>query len=1215
MHRIFEESFTSKDVIQHLCLIHGLNVKEAVSMGKKLERHKLIHHVSLRASFSDEEESLFRFYTQEHHQNLFWMQNIDLEDCSILPPSTYRLAAYLPNLVIRNLSSQRGCVKYPYFETIEAAVLFADISGYTALTELLVSQGVSGTERLTQYLNEYFSRIIGIISNFGGDVVKFAGDALVVIWPTLGTAGLRYSAHIASQCAMSLIQDLGDFNAGGSPLSLHVGISCGPINCMLIGTSKRAELVITGRPLQEATNCEGLARPGEVVISCIAQDFIGSECVRVKPRAPQPGATKLEELLDVLPPSNVDLPLSASFCDDMTSFVPEAVSHQIVTNGSEKFISQLRLVSVLFIQIPIDASLNPSIFCEILQGNFLSISSIVETYEGAIRQLIVDDKGTVCIVAFGLPPKSHEDDPHRAVLAALRIQEALLKQLGKQPSIGVTTGHALCGPVGSRDRHEYSLVGSAVNMAARLMGKSSGRILCDKRTYLASNRRFVFKVLPPVLVKGRAVPLDVYLPVSEHRDASLAPERRLLYAAERKMKRLSKVPGKSAFSSRDNFLVGRTSERRKIDYIVSKLSEAKKKTAKIAGDLSSCILLSIEGESGSGKSLLVNELLEHLEGESLRSFRTFAYSSDTSVPFGGMRGVMSRVLNNFLSEHNLSLRSDQDPAVIQSTLQALVPENLSGMLHLLRDVLPDLSFSQEDGTSVTEYEDTRVEAVLQLCTHFLSESAIDAFVWEDVQWLDSMSWLAIQRLFGTLSGRRMIVLSFRTPEKFNEHFKIQDEDRVAGRVFQLTLSRLDKGQICQLVANITGLPLEGVDPQVSHLVFDFSGGNPMFAVEFCLEKMKARAIVVANGRCHLQFESVGGISAAASDQKSFDSVLLAKFDAAPTTDQLVLKVAASCGRHFSKDKVGTVVKDLSKEISDADINASFERLGDAGFLQKRDGTSQSFMFRSPSQRDAIYKVLLGEQKKAIHCKIAAWVEEYVELPDDAILAFHYKGAEKWDLALTFLTKLGLNAFNQGAYREAIWNFRECLEVAGKLTDAEKALLKNDIASLHRYLGDSLFRIQSALDAEHHLEESLRMLSFPTPSSNSAPTWELLLQIEEQMAEIIKSKKKNTKGKPSKFLFVGREASSDEKMNLQRDGALIGVHAYVTLSIINYYRSTVVQAGFCAFKALILSAQLGLGPQHLAVVGTGSLALSAFGKHDLANQYPLSKFSNGSVISH
>lgn len=76
------------------------------------------------------------------------------------------------------------------------------------------------------------------------------------------------------------------------------------------------------------------------------------------------------------------------------------------------------------------------------------MQKIIYRYAGTLRQFIVDDKGSVLIAAWGLPPLAHENDPERAVLAALGISETLFK-LGIMTSIGVTTGQtfwcvALC---------------------------------------------------------------------------------------------------------------------------------------------------------------------------------------------------------------------------------------------------------------------------------------------------------------------------------------------------------------------------------------------------------------------------------------------------------------------------------------------------------------------------------------------------------------------------------------------------------------------------------------------------------------------------------------------------------------------------------------------------------------------------------------------------
>jgi class 3 adenylate cyclase len=114
----------------------------------------------------------------------------------------------------------------------------------------------------------------------------------------------------------------------------------------------------------------------------------------------------------------------------------------------------------------------------------------------------VDDKGVTFIGVMGLPPLAHEDDPTRGLQAALALR-ACLKKLGLKTAIGVTTGRAYCGSVGSPRRCEYTIMGDVVNMAARLMQAAPDSILCDAPTQDAAPEGFAFEKLEPIRVKGK----------------------------------------------------------------------------------------------------------------------------------------------------------------------------------------------------------------------------------------------------------------------------------------------------------------------------------------------------------------------------------------------------------------------------------------------------------------------------------------------------------------------------------------------------------------------------------------------------------------------------------------------------------------------------------------------------------------------------------------
>ena len=102
---------------------------------------------------------------------------------------------------------------------------------------------------------------------------------------------------------------------------------------------------------------------------------------------------------------------------------------------------------------------------------------------GTLRQFLQDDKGLLAICVFGMPPGlQHDSDPLRGVLSALDIRDRLAA-LGLRAGIGVTTGRAYSGFVGSDGRREMCAMGSVVNMAARLMCKAEGGVLVDRATY------------------------------------------------------------------------------------------------------------------------------------------------------------------------------------------------------------------------------------------------------------------------------------------------------------------------------------------------------------------------------------------------------------------------------------------------------------------------------------------------------------------------------------------------------------------------------------------------------------------------------------------------------------------------------------------------------------------------------------------------------------
>src|SRR5882672_8718356 len=120
-------------------------------------------------------------------------------------------ASYVPTLVLRRVAKNTERITEPITERFETAVLFADISGFTALTEKLAGHGAVGMEELSQVISAYFGCLVDVIVDHGGDIVKFAGDALLALWPASADEPLAVATRRATQCALAIQSALGDF--------------------------------------------------------------------------------------------------------------------------------------------------------------------------------------------------------------------------------------------------------------------------------------------------------------------------------------------------------------------------------------------------------------------------------------------------------------------------------------------------------------------------------------------------------------------------------------------------------------------------------------------------------------------------------------------------------------------------------------------------------------------------------------------------------------------------------------------------------------------------------------------------------------------------------------------------------------------------------------------------------------------------------------------
>jgi class 3 adenylate cyclase len=278
----------------------------------------------------------------------------------------------------------------------------------------------------------------------------------------------------------------------------------------------------------------------------------------------------------------------STFCDECGQRLGEIVETErepLETEGERKYVTVV--FSDLSGYTAMSEKLDPEEVKEIMSRIFGEIAQVVTKYEGFIEKFV----GDAVMALFGVP-KSHEDDPVRAIRAAKEIH-ALIEAIGPQMQervghrlsmhSGVNTGLVVTGEV-DLERGIHGVSGDAVNLASRLSGLAKrGEILVGEDTYRQTEGYFAFERMEPATVKGKAEPVQIY---------------KVLYPKEEPSK-IHRLQGLRAD------LIGRKVEMRQLCEAVERLREGKR------------TIFSICGDPGTGKSRLIEEFKATLDLEEI----------------------------------------------------------------------------------------------------------------------------------------------------------------------------------------------------------------------------------------------------------------------------------------------------------------------------------------------------------------------------------------------------------------------------------------------------------------------------------------------------------------------------------------------------------------------------------------------------------------------
>src|ERR1700733_2398977 len=328
------------------------------------------------------------------------------------------LVSYVPRRLLRRCAPGEDVAPEPGFEVFRGPLLFADISGFSDLTERLARKGPGGTEVLTSLLNSYFGRLLDLISDHGGDTLKMAGDGLVVTWETQEPDRVREAVIRAVQCAQEIQRGSSSASPGGR-LAVRIGIGFGETHIFYVGgLFNRWEMIPVGEPLRQMGIAQSRAKPGEIVVSAECWTALGSAA---EGEALDSGLVRVRRLKVTLPSRSLPGAVKTGVeRDRIEKYVPAAIRY-VLHEAGESWLGELRPLTILFVNLPQTFASGPDL--SRMQGLATALQKIVYRFEGSVNKWTVDEKGMNFIAANGLPPLGNEDDPYRAMRPALTMFE------------------------------------------------------------------------------------------------------------------------------------------------------------------------------------------------------------------------------------------------------------------------------------------------------------------------------------------------------------------------------------------------------------------------------------------------------------------------------------------------------------------------------------------------------------------------------------------------------------------------------------------------------------------------------------------------------------------------------------------------------------------------------------------------------------------------
>jgi class 3 adenylate cyclase len=995
----------------------------------------------------------------------------------------HTLTNFLPRYLL-DLSPTPGL---SHGRLLKGSFIFADVTGFTALTGQLSRRGTEGLEEMNRLMRALFSALLDPLLDSGGDLLMFAGDAVLAYFHTQPDQPENQDARWAARTALRMVEAIADFchiqtPYGDFSLTMSAGVERGQAFAAAIGTRKRMEFLVSGGPVQGAMRAEGEAQPGQVFVgpavrpSLSPEEFImqggvvqgirGGELDDYEAVPPARRRSRMSAILSRNIPDLLEhLEQTLDQVERLVPFIPPDLFVQLA-RGED--IRQHPPVAIQFFNIVglediAFGPAGPEQATAVLQRYFVQAQEIVTDREGIISKFDPYAQGCLLLNAFGAPVH-HEGAPRLAASAALELARALERvnqEFALDPPLfqrtGLTYDRIFTGEMGYRQRREYVVAGPAVNLAARLMSKADpNQIVLDTATWQAVQADFLADPLPPIPLKGFSKPIPRFALQGIRRGKGL---------------HLADYP-----------LSGRQEE-------LTALQERLEMASAGQGGT-----LTLVGEAGLGKSRLAAALADYAsqQGMAVLSGRCRPFARTT--PYLPWTDLVER----WFELHDAASAEERHPRLRERLAQFDLASSLPAFADLLGQspdpdqpqkpsrtwadaakpkrsifaVAQQQTTTSDQGWGLLAQRAAQAEAdqkderpslwttlrdrasipqALKMALERQVSQRPTLLIIEDIQWIDDESRQVLEMVSAAAKEQPLfLLLTARPPLSLPPNGGDEGGER-------LSLSPLSDAGSRKLAA--FALQATQLEPALADWLLAQVGGSPLFILSYCQALRDADAVVVdpVSGEARWSGSpprrGIGPNGATPPLPLSLQETLLAQVDRLAQATQKAIRRGAVIGTTFSTWLLTRVCQDT---LLPDQLNEALEQAARRGLITPPPH-AQTHAFTSHSLHEAIYATLSHAQRRAWHEQVGdllAEADEPTRYERVEQIAYHYSHSDNASQAARFTRLAGDKARARQANGAALKYYNQTVALAdGDAVAVEQRLAHEGIGDIYAPRGE------------------------------------------------------------------------------------------------------------------------------------------------------------------